>query len=86
MWIDSQQQTSTGHGTVHLPWSEDVIDSVRDNSGYPQHKSSTTTSSSHKKKDQEQENKEHTTPSSGFGHTTKHQHAPRSIKRDLNDI
>ncbi|KAL9553868.1 hypothetical protein MBANPS3_003074 [Mucor bainieri] len=74
-----QQQASTGHGTVDVPWTEDAKSSVQDNQGI------STTSQTQKSHQQQQDNaseKEHT----GFGHATQHQHSPRSIKRDLNDI
>ncbi|GAN01966.1 hypothetical protein MAM1_0014d01403 [Mucor ambiguus] len=75
-----QQQASTGHGTVDVPWTEDPKSSMQDNQGI-----SSSTSQTQKSHQQHQNNapeKEHT----GFGHATQHQHSPRSIKRDLNDI
>ncbi|CAO3617024.1 unnamed protein product [Mucor fragilis] len=73
-----QQQASTGHGTVDVPWTEDAKSSMQDNQGI----SSSSNSKTQKSHQHDTSEKEHT----GFGHTTQHQHSPRSIKRDLNDI
>ncbi|KAF1805917.1 hypothetical protein FB192DRAFT_1365147 [Mucor lusitanicus] len=74
-----QQQASTGHGTVDVPWTEDAKSSVQDNQGIS---SSSTHAQNAQKSHHQKDEKEHI----GFGHATQHQHSPRSIKRDLNDI
>lgn len=83
MSSQQQQQGSTGHGTVDVPWTEDTKSSVQDNQGISSSSSSSSSNSkTQKSHQQDASEKEH----SGFGHTTQHQHSPRSIKRDLNDI
>lgn len=71
---------STGHGTVDVPWSEDSKSSLQDNQGI----SSTSNSSTQKSNNQKDQNQEH--HNTGFGHATQHQHSPRSVKRDLDNI
>ncbi|EPB84319.1 hypothetical protein PS15m_006867 [Mucor circinelloides] len=74
-----QQQASTGHGTVNVPWTEDSKSSLQDNQGVS---STSQNQKSHKQQNDANEKEHHT----GFGHATQHQHSPRSIKRDLNNI
>ncbi|KAG2212923.1 hypothetical protein INT46_010479 [Mucor plumbeus] len=75
---------STGHGTVDVPWSEDSKSSLQDNQGISSTSNSSRQGSNNQKEDQNQEDQEH--HYTGFGHATQHQHSPRSIKRDLNNI
>ncbi|CEP11066.1 hypothetical protein [Parasitella parasitica] len=73
---------STGHGTVDVPWSEDPKASLQDNQGKTNASSQKSTKNQHQQEQKNQDQGHHT----GFGHATQHQHSPRSIKRDLNDI
>ncbi|KAK4513271.1 uncharacterized protein ATC70_011839 [Mucor velutinosus] len=77
-----QQQASTGHGTVDVPWTEDSKSSLQDNQGISSSSAASQSQKSHQQHQNSAPEKEHI----GFGHATQHQHSPRSIKRDLNDI
>ncbi|KAI8380378.1 hypothetical protein BD560DRAFT_432223 [Blakeslea trispora] len=75
--MSQQQYQSTGHGTVDVPWSQDAVESLRQDRGQ-----SSSKHNQHEQQPQAEKEKEHT----GFGHTTHQGHSRRSIKRDLNNI
>ncbi|KAI8982021.1 hypothetical protein BDF20DRAFT_912226 [Mycotypha africana] len=79
---NKDQLKSTGHGTVDIPWSESSKESMQvrseDLHKHNKHEDNVTKDTNERQPD----SKNH----AGFGHTVSHQHSPRSIKRDLDNV